>query len=450
MSQIQDDTESVGESFTADILDEELESDEDNDMDYQEVRNKRRRHSVGSDSSGPQTKKPVQRKTKLPKPVTTKNSYQVLASQALTSSDSPAGAADQSPLTKRHRIPPVIVQNLGTHKELVNLLMSTGLDAASFSIKPRLTVSRITIRDIASYRAITTKLDEASIEYYTFPTERTKSQRFVIRGLPSSALPADIKDELTEMGFNVRSVRQLAAPGDSARLLPLFECILHGTHGQPPTDLTQLKRLQCCVVTTEAPRGKKVAVTQCFHCQRVGHTAPFCHQAPRCVRCGSNHEVQNCTVNRADRELVKCCNCGEAHAACYRGCATIKAATRHAARARRPAATADHAHPSRRSEPQSERPTALPRASLQPAASPRTSPPRDSQPISYAAAASNIRQESQPLSDHTTPATNIDWFAVITSLAQLVAEMDIHPIVTTLARLVPTLLKSVSTRNADN
>ena len=65
--------------------------------------------------------------------------------------------------------------------------------------------------------------------------------------------------------------------------------------------------------------------SQCFNCQRFGHSSLFCHQPPRCVRCAEPH--RGC-----DKPLTwftaKCCNCDGAHPANYRGCPTFIAATK--------------------------------------------------------------------------------------------------------------------------
>lgn len=53
-------------------------------------------------------------------------------------------------------------------------------------------------------------------------------------------------------------------------------------------------------------------VKQCFNCQGFGHLATNCTSAARCLRCGENHQLRLCQV---DRQNAHCCNCGGNHAA---------------------------------------------------------------------------------------------------------------------------------------
>ena len=50
-------------------------------------------------------------------------------------------------------------------------------------------------------------------------------------------------------------------------------------------------------------------VTQCFHCQKIGHTSEYCDsQKPVCKYCGQNHESKNCEI-KDDPSKHCCANC---------------------------------------------------------------------------------------------------------------------------------------------
>ena len=50
-------------------------------------------------------------------------------------------------------------------------------------------------------------------------------------------------------------------------------------------------------------------LTQCYHCQRFGHTAENCeHEEPVCRYCGKNHESQSCDV-KSNTDMHCCANC---------------------------------------------------------------------------------------------------------------------------------------------
>ena len=57
---------------------------------------------------------------------------------------------------------------------------------------------------------------------------------------------------------------------------------------------------------------------QCYRCQKIGHSAPFCKEKQTCVRCGGEHTHVMCNSS-----ALKCANCGGPHAACSRQCPFI-------------------------------------------------------------------------------------------------------------------------------
>ena len=70
------------------------------------------------------------------------------------------------------------------------------------------------------------------------------------------------------------------------------------------------------------------SVLQCYKCQRFGHNFYECKEAEsRCLRCGGNHRLANCTMPRAS---AKCANCSESHAANFKGCSVYKEAQKNA------------------------------------------------------------------------------------------------------------------------
>ncbi|XP_057665952.1 uncharacterized protein LOC130899828 [Diorhabda carinulata] len=58
-------------------------------------------------------------------------------------------------------------------------------------------------------------------------------------------------------------------------------------------------------------------IIQCYKCQGFWHTANTCKQNIRCVRCGEEHQVENC--NRPKSSAI-CCNCKGPHHAAYKLC----------------------------------------------------------------------------------------------------------------------------------
>ena len=62
-------------------------------------------------------------------------------------------------------------------------------------------------------------------------------------------------------------------------------------------------------------------ITQCFHCQRVGHTSRSCKSKARCLRCGGQHAIADCKSS-----LPLCANCEGDHFANSKTCPVLRAA----------------------------------------------------------------------------------------------------------------------------
>lgn len=56
--------------------------------------------------------------------------------------------------------------------------------------------------------------------------------------------------------------------------------------------------------------------TQCYNCQRYGHTSEFCRHSRRCKNCAGPHSHKECT----SPTNLMCANCGGHHASTYSGC----------------------------------------------------------------------------------------------------------------------------------
>jgi hypothetical protein len=69
-------------------------------------------------------------------------------------------------------------------------------------------------------------------------------------------------------------------------------------------------------IKIELPR-KKLSPPQCHDCQAYYHTSKFCHQSPRCIKCGENHYTSECT--KSPSEPAKRALCSGLHTASYKG-----------------------------------------------------------------------------------------------------------------------------------
>ena len=62
---------------------------------------------------------------------------------------------------------------------------------------------------------------------------------------------------------------------------------------------------------------------RCSKCQRFGHHAANCCRKQRCVRCGQEHDLDQCPT-KDNSDQITCVNCNGQHSAAYRGCTKYK------------------------------------------------------------------------------------------------------------------------------
>ena len=69
---------------------------------------------------------------------------------------------------------------------------------------------------------------------------------------------------------------------------------------------------------------KRAQYTQCWRCQRFGHSSFTCFAEFRCVACGLSHGVGDGKCTKKPDDALSCANCKGAHPANYGGCEAIK------------------------------------------------------------------------------------------------------------------------------
>jgi hypothetical protein len=66
---------------------------------------------------------------------------------------------------------------------------------------------------------------------------------------------------------------------------------------------------------------KKNTVSQCFNCQRLGHTASGCKLPYRCCKCSENHKPKECKVKDKQKTELYCILCKDiCHPSSYSKC----------------------------------------------------------------------------------------------------------------------------------
>lgn len=195
--------------------------------------------------------------------------------------------------------------------------LSTVFTAKIISISKAINVKdtiRIVPSTVDDFRAVTKELDTRNLAYHTFilKEDRPKLLRVAIRGIPENIPDEAITEELRALGYAVLRTKRLLR-GEFRTPLDIVHVDVRQDATSP--DIFALARLFHLTMNVE--KRNKMEVTQCFRCQRYGHTNISCALPLRCVRCAGEHLLKDCTVWRFD---PRCCNCGGDHSAGWKLC----------------------------------------------------------------------------------------------------------------------------------
>ncbi|KAL7725301.1 hypothetical protein ACLKA6_012632 [Drosophila palustris] len=163
-----------------------------------------------------------------------------------------------------------------------------------------------------------------SLEYNTYQCRDDRSFRVVVLGIPASLGVSAIRDELSCMGYTVRSVyfpKYRSRSGTGVYTPNFFFLDLAPSPSGKNKEIFSVRTLCKHVVKIEWPNRDPNRLPQCHRCQRFNHTARYCLHDARCVKCGDEHNTRSC--QKPDNLPPKSANCGMAHAANFKGCPVL-------------------------------------------------------------------------------------------------------------------------------
>ena len=184
------------------------------------------------------------------------------------------------------------------------------------------------VTSVEDHRILTEHLKSQNKQYYTYQLRSDLPLRVMIKRLPISADQEEIKQELSLLGFPVRSVRQLTKKVDD-RVIKMPIYLTELDNNDKAKEIYNLKRLFYTVISVESYRPRS-GLKQCFRCQRFNHTWAGCSLTPRCLLCAKNHNHKDCPIRTEaseDKSKLKCANCEETgHPASSHDCEIYKKA----------------------------------------------------------------------------------------------------------------------------
>ncbi|KAG5862503.1 hypothetical protein JTB14_036202 [Gonioctena quinquepunctata] len=164
--------------------------------------------------------------------------------------------------------------------------------------------------EMTTFEKCLVTLGQHKIEYYTFKKKGIEI-RAIFKGVAEEFSIEDITNDLNNKGFHPRVVARFK--NRDGKPMPIILCIVP----DEDQDIVNIKTIMEINVKFERQK-RKVRVSQCYNCQKFGHTAHTCSLPPRCRHCSGQHESR---AHPTDQNVEnKCSNCQGNHKSNYRGC----------------------------------------------------------------------------------------------------------------------------------
>ena len=157
------------------------------------------------------------------------------------------------------------------------------------------------------------------------PKEKTANHETTILNLPTCITNKEIEDELKESLLSPKDIYRFNKKGTQEPSRNVKVTFGSKTEKESFIATGFFIYSQHFKVVENKPLP---TVLQCYKCQKFGHNFFECKEAAStCLRCGGDHRLTSCTIQR---EQAKCANCLQNHAANYKGCQSYKEAVKNA------------------------------------------------------------------------------------------------------------------------
>lgn len=226
--------------------------------------------------------------------------------------------------------PPIKVYNIA-HKTAIKNITTT-LKHDQFSLKAiNPNMSNIYTNNLLDYHKVIKLLKDNQINHYTHTPQELKPINILLKGIDTSFNNEDITLEINNLKLKITLITIIDQPNTNYtnKYTRHNTKVVQMEPGSDVFSLTKIKYLLHQRVFWEKRLPNKT--TQCFNCQRFGHSARNCGMIHRCVKCTDSHPRGECKTTTSDAtqvqpgdgqtQAVACINCGQSgHPANYKKC----------------------------------------------------------------------------------------------------------------------------------
>ena len=215
---------------------------------------------------------------------------------------------------KTHKPPPIFVDGVMNYGEMIKRIRDMVEDEQYCTKSMANSVIKINCMTPEIYRKLVRYFKDNNIFYHTYQLKEERAYRIVIKYVHHSRDIEDIKQELNELGHNVRNII-IAQHGTNKKPLNLFFVDLEPAKNNK--EIHNIKALQNKIIQTEPPRVNKNNIIQYMNCQQYGHSKSYCNKPFICVKCGGSHNSKDGKKVKKHQQNALC---GGNHPANYKGC----------------------------------------------------------------------------------------------------------------------------------
>jgi hypothetical protein len=142
-----------------------------------------------------------------------------------------------------------------------------------------------------TYRKLAKYFKDNNIFYRTYQLKEERAYRIVIKYLHNSTHTEDIRQEVFELGHNIRNI--INAQHRTTKE-PLNLDFVYLEPAENNKKIYNIKAIQNKITQLEPHQPKKNNIIQCMICQQYGHTKSYCNKPFTCIKCGGSHNSKEC------------------------------------------------------------------------------------------------------------------------------------------------------------
>lgn len=222
---------------------------------------------------------------------------------SVSSIDDRMPSATQNNTNKSKLQPPIVVLLTNEHN-LLTVKHSLNEISKDIIYKSNGKQLNILVRNKTPHEAVTKSLKNKNIKFYSYARKEDLKPKLILKGLPLIATEI-ISEEIKQFNINLIKTQLLKAKNNSNINQATYLITLNSLEDLKQT--IKIKQIYQVIITWE--KYKKIQnSTQCFKCQRHGHSRSNCFHEPRCLECAGYHLTSDCSAE-INQENFKCVNC---------------------------------------------------------------------------------------------------------------------------------------------